>query len=57
MDATDLFDLAWTYIVRFAPIIFVLAVISVADLIIDFMASLLKRAPDFGVRGSGRRTR
>lgn len=54
MSATEIFQAAMRYVVTFSPLIFVLAVISVSDLILDFVISLFRRSPDFGMR---RRTR
>lgn len=56
MNANDIFQAAMRYVVMFSPIIFILAVISVADILIDFVVRLLQRGPDFGGlrRRSGR---
>lgn len=55
VDANDIFQAAMVYVVKWSPVIFGIAVISFADLIIDFTIKIFKRAPTYDLRG--RRTR
>lgn len=51
MNANDLFQAAMVYVGKWSPVIFGIAVISFADLIIDFTVNLFRRAPTYDQRG------
>lgn len=56
MGANELLLAAAEYLQNFQPIVLILAIISVADLIIWFAVRVVKKAPDYGFTAR-RRTR
>lgn len=55
MDANEIIDAALRYISYFSPLIFILAALSFADILINFIVSLLYKLPKYD--SSGRRSR
>lgn len=56
MDANQLAEAAFNFILKFSPLVLIIAAVSVADLIVTFVIKLMKQAPTYGFmkRRSGR---